>query len=234
MPTPHTPKRATRHTEDTNTTPSKHGIPLQRTLCLKPRLTRRPNFLNHLHQGTSPLDLTLQKDDTREKCCRTNWRESTVKRRCTPPHAAPPKETKANTPKEKKDAEGQWPKNSCTRYGLPAGSGAGHRERRRRCGAPGWRTRLPTPQCRPAPTDPKPAIDGGTLTVGLVRIRTAAAALLFVSSLWTPDPHNPPTMCSGYHSGALEGGQGRESGSTSGPAATPPRGWGHSHMGVSP
>ena len=27
---------------------SKHGVPLQRTLCLKARLTRRPNFLNHL------------------------------------------------------------------------------------------------------------------------------------------------------------------------------------------
>ena len=53
-----------------------------------------------------------------------------------------------------------------------------------------------------------------------------AAALLFVSSPWTPDPGNTTTVCSGYHSGALEGGQGRESGSTCGPAATPPKGVG--------
>ena len=60
---------------------------------------------------------------------------------------------------------------------------------------------------------------GGGLTAAPVRISIVAAALLFVSSLWTPDPHNTLTVCSGYHSGALKGGRGRESGSTSGPAA---------------
>ena len=66
------------------------------------------------------------------------------------------------------------------------------------------------------------------------RISIVAAALLFVSSLWTPDPQNTLTVCSGYHSGTLEGWRSRESGSTSGPAANPPGGWGHSHTGVSP
>ena len=76
---------------------------------------------------------------------------------------------------------------------------------------------------------------GGTLTAGPARLSIVAAALLFVSSPWTRDPRNTPTVCSGYHSGALEGGRGRESSSISSPASTPsPRGWGDSHTGASP
>ena len=63
---------------------------------------------------------------------------------------------------------------------------------------------------------------GGTLTAGPVQISIVAAALLFVYSLWTPNPNNIPTVCSGYHSGALEGVRGKKSGSTSSPAANAP------------
>ena len=76
---------------------------------------------------------------------------------------------------------------------------------------------------RTVPTGPH-RLMGGTLTAGPVRISIVAAALLFVSSLWTPDPHNTPTVCSWYHREALEGGRGRESGPTSGMAANPREG----------
>ena len=62
---------------------------------------------------------------------------------------------------------------------------------------------------------------GGALATGPVPLSIVAAALLFVSSPWTLDPRNSLSVCSKYHSGALEGGAGRESGSTSGVVATP-------------
>ena len=56
-----------------------------------------------------------------------------------------------------------------------------------------------------------PAIDG-SLTASPVRFSIMAAALLFVSTPWTPHPCNTLTVCSGYPPGALEGGGGARQG----------------------
>ena len=97
------------------------------------------------------------------------------------------------------------------------------RRSRRRCGPPVGCTRLLTPWCLPAPTDLDRQSMTGTLTVCPVRFSIMTAALLPISSPWTPDPRNTLTVCSRYQPGALEGGRGRESSSTSGPGH-PPRG----------
>ena len=73
------------------------------------------------------------------------------------------------------------------------------------------------------------------MTVGRLQIIISAAALLFIACLWSPDQRDFSTVCSGYHSGALEGGGGgRESSSNSGPAAPRSQGWGHRHTSESP
>ena len=87
--------------------------------------------------------------------------------------------------------------------------------------SPGRAHPLAIPVVPAGPHRSGPAIDEGTLTAGPVRFSIMAVALLFISSPWTPDPRNTPTVCSVYHSGALEGGRG-----SSGSAATPPPGGG--------
>ena len=57
------------------------------------------------------------------------------------------------------------------------------------------RARSPSPWCLLAPTDLDRQSIRGTLTRGPVRFSIMAAALLFVSSPWTPDPCNTPTVC---------------------------------------
>ena len=69
----------------------------------------------------------------------------------------------------------------------------------------------------------------GTLTVGPVRFSIMAVALLFVSSPWTPDPCNTPTMCSRYHSGARQGVQLHVR-----PGCHPPQGVGTQSHGCGP
>ena len=108
------------------------------------------------------------------------------------------------------------------------------RRRRRRYGPPVGRTRSPSPWCLPAPTNLDRRSMRGTLTADPIGFNIMAVALLFVSSPWTPDPRNTLTKCSGYHSRALEGGRGKKSSCIAGLVATPLRGWGHSHTGVSP
>ena len=52
-----------------------------------------------------------------------------------------------------------------------------------------------------------PSIDGGNPDHAPVWFSIIAAALLFVSSPWTPGRCHNWTVCSGYHPGALERGE---------------------------